>query len=293
MAWRREPVLDIASLVGDCIGSTKAVLFAGRWNAALAERLRNADCTLNFLSLDRDAANAAASFCSAVATIDVEAWSFPESMSSVRYDAIVLEGLLEICPDKEAMLAEMMSAIANGGIVAAVLPHTAHGAIRYALMTGTQTEAFAGVASAREAVEPFERCGFHIRKVHRILSPIFGSHEASNLTSSPDADSTLVHELQMDPEAETSAFVVIADTAPLESSSDAGLQSEIYRGPEGDRFAVDFETAADAQRRRAQLEEDLRAALSEVDRLRGRVIALEDALREHARDLKVSKPKKK
>ncbi len=50
-----------------------------------------------------------------------------------------------------------------------------------------------------------------------------------------------------------------------------------------DRYAVPFETEFEAQRRRSELEHRLQAALKEIDRQRGRVIALEDQLREQER----------
>lgn len=49
-----------------------------------------------------------------------------------------------------------------------------------------------------------------------------------------------------------------------------------------DRYVVPFENEFEAQRRRSELESRLQAALKELDRQRGRVIALEDQSR--ARD---------
>ena len=46
-----------------------------------------------------------------------------------------------------------------------------------------------------------------------------------------------------------------------------------------DRYVVPFENEFEAQRRRSELESRLQAALKELDRQRGRVIALEDQLR--------------
>lgn len=50
-----------------------------------------------------------------------------------------------------------------------------------------------------------------------------------------------------------------------------------------DRYVVPFETEFEAQRRRSELEEQLQSALKEADRQRGRVVALEEQLRERER----------
>jgi hypothetical protein len=50
-----------------------------------------------------------------------------------------------------------------------------------------------------------------------------------------------------------------------------------------DRYVAAFESEFEAQRRRSDLESRLQAALKELDRQRGRVIALEERFHEHDR----------
>ena len=286
---------DIANILGDCIGQSKSVLFVGGWNAALAQRLLSAGCRLAALSISREIANVASNSCLTAETLDIESWTVPESVKAVRYDAVVLDGVLELSPNPESMLAEIQTMLKDDGVVAASLPHTAHGAIRLALMRGIATAGFAGAASAREAIEPFERCGYHVRRIHRVLSPLFGQGEGLPALEQSDFDPTIVQEIQADPESETVAFLILAATSDTAHDIKNGvLEIEADRASEEDRFAVAFETAFEAQRHRTQLEEELRAALQELDRLRGRVIALEDALRDQTERLeRLDKSRKK
>jgi hypothetical protein len=252
------------------------VLFVGRWNADLAAQLHSTGSTLAALVFDREAASAANQSCAMVETLDASSWSIPESIRALRYDAIVLDGALELSPNPESMLAEIRELLQSNGFVAVSLPHTAHGAIRLALMRGNATDAFAGVASAREAVELFERCGYRVQRVDRVMAPLFEHSEGLPSLEQSDFDPSVIQEIRSDPESETASFVVFAglvsDAAPEAVDEIAG----------DDRYVVPFETAFEAQRRQTQLEEELRAALREADRLRGRVIALEDALNEQS-----------
>lgn len=50
-----------------------------------------------------------------------------------------------------------------------------------------------------------------------------------------------------------------------------------------ERYIVPFQNEYEAQRRQTELEERLAAALKELDRQRGRVVALEDRVREYDR----------
>lgn len=280
----------------DSIGTSKSILCVGRWSDGLAQRFLSADCALAALTLSREQTQSAMAVCSFAETLDIATTTLPQDLKSNQFDAVVFDGALELYADPVPMLTEIRGLLKADGYAIAALPHIAHGAIRLALMRGIAST-YVGVSSSRAAIEMFEQSGYRIREIRRILSPVFG--ESENLPSmlESDFDPSLVHDVQSDPESQTAAFVMVAEAeraARADVSDDGAATLETLQGGDGDPYSVPFETTLEALRRRTQLEEELRAALGEVGRLRGRVNALEDTLREQSqRPERTQKPRNK
>ncbi len=280
-----KPSVDPARALADAIGRSKTVLLVGRPSPSLAEQLRADDCELVAIVFGSADSTAVSSYCSLVEIVDPNSWSVPESVSRLSFDTIVFDRALEISPDPASLLAGVAPLLKHDGFVAATIPHTAHGAIRLALMQGSLSTPYLGVASAGEATEMFERSGYVVKEVRRALSPIFDAPgDLPSLVRSDFSDSA-VREIEGDLEAETATFLILAtphensaligDDGGSESSRQAEAAREMPIMERDDEYVVQFETEFEAQRRQTQLENELQAAARELDRARGRAIALE------------------
>jgi hypothetical protein len=276
--------VDPVGALGDAIGRSKAVLLVGMPGPSLVDQLRANDCELVAIVFAIADSTTVSSYCSLVEIVDPNSWTIPESVSPLSFDTIVFDRALEIVPEPASLLAGVAPLLKHDGFVAATIPYTAHGAIRLALMQDSLSNPYLGVASAGEATEMFERSGYIVKEVRRALSPIFGPPSDLPSLVRSDFSESAVREIEADFESETAAFWIVAtlheefaivrDGGGSESSPQEREAQEVAIMERDDEYVVQFETEFEAQRRQTQLEHELQAAARELDRARGRVIAL-------------------
>ncbi len=267
--------VDPAEVLAGDIGRSKTVLLVGRPSSSLAERLHAADCGQIAIVFDEASADAARAYCSLVEIVDPDAWTLPETVSALRFDAVVFDGALELVAQPTLVLTDVGKLVNDRGFVAATVSHTAHGAIRLALIQDALSEPYLGVASSHEATKMFQRSGYSVKDVRRVLLPVFGQTGDLPSVSRSDFPAAVVRQVEDDFEAETVKFLITAVLPASESGSPSEDPQPEHFDEREDEYVVQFETEFEAQRRQTQLERELQAAREELDRERGRVIALE------------------
>ncbi|HEY5425057.1 MAG TPA: hypothetical protein VIJ77_00760 [Candidatus Tumulicola sp.] len=295
----KNSALDsILAQVEGGIGRLGAALIVGRVAGELVTRFDAAGWKTKVVVLSDEAAAQARTFCPAVAVLDPNACVLPGSLKEARFDVAIFEGAIEYLREPEQILAAVRDLLTERGAVIAVVPHSAHGAIRLALMNGESDEIGPGAGTVQDVETLFERSGYCLESIDRIILPMFGENPGFPKVHRSDFSEAVIRIVEADPESETAQFVVKA--VPAGTASDTLQKPRLSRSPDdlsaeiqlhetsgmGDEKQVtQFQDEFELQCRVTQLDHELSMVLKDLDRERGRVIALESQLREEVREL--------
>jgi SAM-dependent methyltransferase len=267
--------------IAEIVGSGKRVLYAGDPASGVAGALRergNDVVTTGAAELERDAA---------------------ASAREGAFDAVVFAGVLERLRDPARALTASRSLVRPGGVVVAVIPNVAHGAVRLALLRGRFDYRQLGIAdeppvrfyTRASALRLFAECGLSAERVERTTAPVFGDSDLVPRVRRADFDEALVAEVLRDEDADTLQFIVCAvpladadalallraEIAHLESVVH-GLQSARARGGSGGDGVAERGVAVNAAAAPAERLAELELLRAERDALAERVAMLDDLL---------------
>ena len=210
------------------IGAPNQVLLVGG-SAALADALHVRGWQVVWVTGELAAATTAVS--ERITAFDLDNADWVAQFDDERFEAIVVVGLLEFVRDPAALLGAFRRILASQGQLVTIIPNIAHGDVRLALLGGhfpcaewDHPERLPLRFYTRETIEAlFASIGFEIRDVERRNAAI----SVPAVTDRPAAISDdLIRQLQEDPEALTSHFVVLARPANEERGDGDGLEDD-------------------------------------------------------------------
>jgi 2-polyprenyl-3-methyl-5-hydroxy-6-metoxy-1,4-benzoquinol methylase len=197
------------------VGAGKKVLEVGCWSGHVTQHLASRANDVVGVEIDPDAAQLARTHAVRVHVADLDTTPLSE-LEHDQFDVIMLCDVLEHLKRPQAVLADALGLLADGGRVVISVPNVAHIDVRVMLMRGDWEYQADGVlddthlrwftkASLREMLAD---AGLVAVELERVRVPYGGSNHLHDPESVPAA---LVEYLSADPEAETWQYVVAAE----------------------------------------------------------------------------------
>jgi SAM-dependent methyltransferase len=157
----------------DLVAPGARVLDVGCASGFVAEFLKNKDCTVVGIEIDREAAREAEEHCETVFLADLEAFEFA-TLSEYPFDYILLGDVLEhLSSFPQALIERLKCCLKPSGRIIVVLPNIAAYFVRLNLLFGKFEYTETGILerghlrfyTLKTAVEAFRESGFDIEKV--------------------------------------------------------------------------------------------------------------------------------
>jgi FkbM family methyltransferase len=218
---------SLASRIATRISRAATVLIVGRIAGPLVERLYADGCAITGLVFDALAASQAGNRCSSIAFADPDVSSLPSALAGATFDAALFCGALELFREPASLLDDLKGYLRDGGLVVAIVPNVAHGAVRLALMQGATQGSYAGAASPEYLDELFASSGYRVETIHRVKQPVFEAGDGLPFVRRAEISETVAAEVETSAEADTAQFVAIASPAGRAASATPHPQSPI------------------------------------------------------------------
>ena len=201
------------ALVAEMVGERKRVLDLGCGDGRLARLLLQRECDTVGVDINPAAVEEARKYCTHAIVADIDGASLPELLGNRDFDVITLGSVLQRLRQPTRLLDSLRGLLRDGGLVVAVAPNVAHGAIRLALLGG-QFDGGEGAGlrmfTAKTIDELFLSAGYRIETLARTKAPIFDGSSLVPHLQRDDFEPAVIAEVELDPEAETLQFVVRA-----------------------------------------------------------------------------------
>jgi FkbM family methyltransferase len=223
----QAPHDPLASRIAARIGRAATVLVIGRIAGPLVERLYADGCVITGLVFDSLAASQASNLCASIASADPEVSSLPSALAGAKFDAALFCGALELFREPASILGDLKGYLRDGGLVVAIVPNVAHGAVRLALMQGATQRSYAGAASTEYVDELFTSSGYRVETIHRVKQPVFEAGDDLPFVRRIDVAEAIAADVEATPEADTAQFVAIASPAGAAASAPSRRQSRV------------------------------------------------------------------
>jgi SAM-dependent methyltransferase len=205
---REQPDPYLASL--ELVGSARDILFVGDVREKLLEALDARGCSIVCVVIGDAHEDEARVFCSTVEKGSADTTGFSDAIRSLTFDAVVFDGSIELLRDPSSVLAEARAMLRQGGFVVATVPNIRYGAVRLALIGGTQVDSSEDVRALgfthRGVEDLFVGTGYAIERFESLRRPIF----SSSTVSRDDFPAAVVDAIEQDPEADVCEFLVRA-----------------------------------------------------------------------------------
>lgn len=213
-----QDVNDAHVLAIGRVPANSRVLDLGAADGSVARVLKAMGCSIWGVEIDPLAAEHARSVCEEVIIGDVETLDLVDCFGGRQFDVILMLDILEHLSNPVSVLKRLKPILADGGWGIISLPNVAHISLRLSLLDGHFTYTDTGLLD-RTHLRFFDRAGVD----HLLASAGWGMFDLARVTrrlgtteiTVDNADPSLVHGLEADPEAYTYQFVV--STAPLGS----------------------------------------------------------------------------
>lgn len=213
-----QDVNDAHVLAIGRVPANSRVLDLGAADGSVARVLNDLGCRVWGVEMDPVAADLARSVCEEVVVGDLQTLDIEDFFGRHTFDVILLLDILEHLSNPVSVLERLKPILADGGWGIISLPNVAHISLRLSLLDGHFTYTDTGLLD-RTHLRFFDRAGVD----HLLASAGWGMFDLARVTrrlgtteiTVDNADPSLVHRLEADPEAYTYQFVV--STAPLES----------------------------------------------------------------------------
>lgn len=239
------------------VGSGRHVLEIGCWSGHVTEHLVAAGNTVVGVEIDRDAATRN-TFAERLHVVDLDTIAIT-SIERDRFDAIVLGDVLEHLREPAAVLADLVTLLADDGILVVSVPNVAHIDVRLHLLSGRWEYQSDGLLD-RTHLRWFTRAGLRdllasVGFVATELDPVRYERGASGLAADEPIPRDALRYVDTDPDSRIFQFVVTARR---------GVHPDALAPLTIEHDDVDARRAADTERVIADIA-DLRATIADRD----------------------------
>ena len=246
------------------IDNNSVVLECGSSGGHFTKGLAQKNCTVDCIENDKTVADMAYQFAQNIFIENLDDETFLTSLSSKKYDYVVLADVLEHLNDPDTCLMHLKNTLKDTGKIIVSLPNIAHGSIRLKLLKGNFQYEESGLLDKthlhfyefNSIIELFNRIGLYIDQIDMVRVPV--EHELSKVNLD-DFDTGIINEINRDP----TSFVwqyVIAGTK-MNGSQTQNNADELYAkifGHKPDLFAKKESITADNKKRKITIAKVMR-----------------------------------
>jgi 2-polyprenyl-3-methyl-5-hydroxy-6-metoxy-1,4-benzoquinol methylase len=156
----------------EMIGYSKRVLEFGCHTGFVSKVLRERNCSITGIEIDRNAAEEAKAFCEEVIIGDIEEINYDVVLKG-KYDVALFGDILEHLKTPEIILKRVQNFLKEDGFIVISIPNIAHWSIRLQLLRGNFDYAESGILdkthlrffTKKSIVGLLEKSNYHIEQI--------------------------------------------------------------------------------------------------------------------------------
>lgn len=156
----------------ELVGFSKRVLEFGCYNGFVSRVLKERDCRVTGIEIDKEVAEIAKEFCKDVIIGDIEEIDY-EKVLKDKYDVALFGDVLEHLKNPENILRKVQPFLKEDGFIVISIPNIAHWSIRLQLLKGDFDYVDMGILdethlrffTKKSIVKLLERCGYFVNQI--------------------------------------------------------------------------------------------------------------------------------